>query len=216
MPPMMRSTGRRAFISMLVGAAVAGACSREPRRSALPAGATVLAFGDSVTFGTGAGPDEDWPGLLAAQTGWRVINAGLPGDTAEAADTRLQALLDEHRPAMVLVELGGNDFLRRRPPGAVKEDLRRIVRRVREAGALPVLVAVPELSLLAVVARRPSDAPLYRELGEEEGLPVIREVFSDVLGRPELCADQIHPNADGYRQMAAGIHAALQRLRISR
>jgi acyl-CoA hydrolase len=66
------------------------------------------------------------------------------------------------------------------------------------------------------VARRPSDAPLYRELGEEEGLPVIREVFSDVLGRPELCADQIHPNADGYRQMAAGIHAALQRLRISR
>jgi acyl-CoA hydrolase len=216
MPSMMRSTGRRAFIFMLGGAALVGACGREPLRPALPAGATVLAFGDSVTFGTGAGPGEDWPGLLAGLTGWRVINAGIPGDTAEVADARLQALLDEHRPALVLVELGGNDFLRRRPSKAVKEDLRRIVRRVREAGAQPVLVAVPELSLLAAVARRPSDAPLYRELGEEERLPVIGEVFSDILGRPELCADQIHPNADGYRQMAAGIHAALQRLGISR
>jgi acyl-CoA hydrolase len=72
-----------------------------------------------------------------------------------------------------------------------------------------LLVAVPELSLLGVVARRPSDAPLYRELADTESLPLVEGVFADVLARPELCADAIHPNADGYRVMADGLHRAL-------
>jgi acyl-CoA hydrolase len=177
----------------------------------VPAGASVLAFGDSVTFGTGAGPGEDWPGLLASRTAWRIANAGVPGDTAEAAAGRLAALLAEHRPALVIVELGGNDFLKRRPPAAVKEALRRILREIRASGAQAVLVSVPEMSLLGVVARRPADAPLYAELGKEEGVAIIADVFSSVLARPELCADPIHPNAEGYREMAAGIHAALRK-----
>jgi len=108
-------------------------------------------------------------------------------------------------------ELGGNDFLHRRPATVVKEDLRQILRDIRQAGARPVLVAVPELSLPGVLTQRPADSPIYRELGDEEGVAVIDDVFSSVLRRPELRADQIHPNADGYREMAAGLHAALRR-----
>jgi acyl-CoA thioesterase I len=175
----------------------------------------VLAFGNSVTYGTGAAPGEDWPALLAALTGWQVINAGIPGDTAEAGKGRIKALLDEHRPALVIIEMGGNDFLRRRPANAIKEDLRLIVRLARDAGSQVVLIGVPELSLLAVVAGKPSDSTIFRALAEEEKISLVSDVFSDVLARPELCADRIHPNAEGYRRMAAGIHAQLQRIGLS-
>lgn len=172
----------------------------------------MLAFGDSVTFGTGAEPGEDWPTLLAAMTHWSVINAGVSGDTAEAAKRRIQGALDGHRPALVIIELGGNDFLRRRPPETVKEDLRHIIRAAKAAQARVVLVAVPELSLLGVVMRKPADSPIYEQLGEEEDVPVISNVFSDILAEPALCADNIHPNANGYRQMAEGVLAELKAL----
>ena len=163
-----------------------------------------------MTFGTGAEPGEDWPTQLAALTHWSVVNAGIPGDTAEAAGSRIQALLDEHQPVLVIVELGGNDFLRRRPPSAVKEDLRRIVQAAKAARAGVVLVAVPELSLLGVVTRKPTDSPIYEQLREEENVPVIAEVFSDILSQPELCADSIHPNAQGYQRMADEVFKALK------
>jgi acyl-CoA thioesterase-1 len=200
---------RRTFLLSAAALAVAG-CGKAAKLPPVPAGRTVLAFGDSVTYGTGASPGEDWPSLLAASTGWRVVNGGIPGDTAENGRSRIGSLLEEHRPALVIVEIGGNDFLRRRSQKSVKEDIRQILGSVRNSGAAAVLVAVPELSLLAAVSRRPSDAALYAELGKEEKVPVIADVFSDILGQPELCADQIHPNARGYRQMAAGIRAALK------
>jgi len=202
---------RRAFLSLAAATLALAACGRAPQQAGLPAGSVVLAFGDSVTHGTGAAPGEDWPTRLAALTGWQVVNAGIPGDTAAAGRERIGALLDEHRPALVLVEIGGNDFLKRRSQAAVKEDLRAIVTAARGSGAGVALVAVPELSLLAAVARRPSDAPIYTELGREEKVSVIEGVFSGVLGDAALRADAIHPNARGYEQMAAGIHAALQR-----
>ena len=187
------------------------ACSRIPKSASLPAGSVVLAFGDSVTYGTGATNGEDWPTLLAGLTGWRIVNAGIPGDTAERGKERINALLEEHRPAMVMVEIGGNDFLRGRAQKAVKEDIRAIVAAVRRSGASVVLVSVPELSLLAAVARQPSDAAFYAELGKEEKIPVIPDVFSNTLAQPELRADAIHPNAKGYRQMAAGIFTELKK-----
>lgn len=205
------SMQRRTFIRAVIAAGVISACSRESQLPAISPGKTVLAFGDSVTFGTGASPGEDWPSLLARSTGWRVTNAGIPGDTAEAARERIQALLDEHQPALVIIEMGGNDFLRRRSQKAVKEDLRHIIRQVRQSGSQSVLLAVPELSLLSVVTRKTSDAPIYKELAEEEKIPLISALFSEILAQPELCADQIHPNAKGYRQMASGIHAQLKK-----
>lgn len=187
------------------------ACDEAPQRTPIAPGDTVLAFGDSVTYGVGAADGEDWPTLLAERTGWVVVNGGVSGDTAQNGRHRIQALLDEHRPRLVIIEIGGNDFLRRRPHSAVKEDLRATIAAVRNADAQPVLVAVPELSLMAVVAGRPSDAALYAELAEEENIPLIENVFSEVLGDPGLHADQIHPNAAGYARMADGIMEALRR-----
>lgn len=208
---------RRCFlgtVGVLTAAALLAACGKKPRLAALPTGSVVLAFGDSVTFGSGAASGEDWPSLLAARTGWQVVNAGVPGDMAEVAGARLGALLVEHRPQLVFLELGGNDLLRGRSGEAIKADLRRLIRDIRASGAQVVLVAVPAMSLQALVGH-PADAPIYAALAEEEGIPLVADVFAKVLGQAEWRADAIHPNAEGYRQMAAGIHARLQQLGLA-
>jgi acyl-CoA thioesterase I len=213
---MTISVRRRQLLAASAATLLLAACGRSEKLTTLPAGSVVLAFGDSVTFGTGAAPGQDWPSVLAELSGWRIVNAGVPGDTAEAAKQRIDGLLAEHRPALVIVELGGNDFLRRRGQKLVKEDIRQILSSIRSSGARAVLVSVPELSLLGAVTRRPDDAPIYAELAKEEKLPLIPDVFADILARRELCADQIHPNARGYRQMAEGFQAALKKTGLLR
>jgi acyl-CoA thioesterase-1 len=203
---------RRVLVLGLLASVYATGCRKAPKLVAIPPGQTVLAFGDSVTFGTGAAPGEDWPSLLAQKTGWKVVNAGIPGDTAHLGKARIQALLDEHRPALVILEIGGNDFLRRTAAPVVKEDIRQLIKTGVQAGAQVVLVAVPALSVMGIVAGKPSDAPLYAELADEEKVSLVPKVFSETLARPELCADRIHPNARGYQHMATGIHLRLQEL----
>lgn len=186
------------------------ACSDPPPAyQSLGRDAAVLAFGDSVTHGTGAQAGEDFPTLLARDTGWQVINAGVAGDTAEKARGRIAGLLQEHDPELVIVELGGNDFLRRQPADQVKEHLREIITAVRDYGSLPVLVAVPEFSVISATVGSLSDSPIYEELAEEEGILLIDDVFSEVLSEERLRADRIHPNAQGYRQLAEGIAEVL-------
>ena len=159
---------------------------------------------------------EDWPTLLAGLTSWQITNAGIAGDTAEAGKSRILGLVDEHTPALVIIEIGGNDFLRRRPPSAVKADIKFLINAAKSAGSQVVMIAVPELSLLSVVAGKAGDSPIYKELAKEEGVTVIADIFSDILSRPELCADKIHPNARGYQQMASGIHTGLKNIGLAR
>ncbi len=194
-------------IVVLLLTCLSAACSDAPVYPPLAADAVVLAFGDSVTHGTGAGENEDYPSRLAERSGWQVINAGIPGDTAGAARSRIAAALAESNPALVIIELGGNDFLRRRTESEVKEDLRTIVQTVKKSGAMPVLVAVPAFSL---VSWGLTDAAMYAALAEEEKVLLIEDVFSKVLSDPDLRADPIHPNAAGYQVLADGVGAALQ------
>lgn len=110
-------------------------------------------------------------------------NAGIPGDTAEAGKRRFASLLELHKPTLVIIEIGGNDFLRRRAPKAVKEDLRSMIHAARQQGAQVVLIAVPELFPLGALTRAPADSPIYEELGDEENIPVIGQVF--FFGNPQ-------------------------------
>lgn len=189
------------------------ACGGAPAHDPLPPGTVVLAFGDSVTHGTGAnrGRGEDYPARLAQASGWEIVNAGIPGDTAERSRHRFGDLLVEHEPRLVIIGLGGNDFLRRRPSAEVKEDLRAMVREARAHGAVPVLIGVPELSVFAAATGRLSDSPIYAELAREEGVVHIPGVFTGVLSEERLRADRIHPNAEGYRVFTEGIATALTR-----
>ena len=153
---------RRYIVATLASLVLLGACGKTPKLPAIAPGQVVLAFGDSVTYGTGAAPGEDWLKHLAAQTGWQIINAGIPGETAFAGKARIQALLDEHRPVLVIVEIGGNDFLRKRPSSDVRGDIRALLKSTKQSGAQLALVAVPEFSVLGIVAGKPSDSPIYK------------------------------------------------------
>jgi acyl-CoA thioesterase-1 len=187
------------------------ACDHSPGYSALPPGASVLALGDSVTYGTGAAKDEDYPSQLAEISGWEIHNLGVPGDTSDGAKARLAAAMDEVQPRLVIVEIGGNDFLRRTPEAQVKENIRNMLRMVKQAGVPVVLVSVPGFSIVGAAVGSLSDAELYEQLAEEEKVPLVPGVFAAVLSSPSLKSDQIHPNAAGYRQMAEGIAASLRK-----
>jgi lysophospholipase L1-like esterase len=170
----------------------------------------VLALGDSITHGSGATPEAAYPAQLAALTGWSVVNGGVPGDTAAQAQARLPALLAEHRPALVIVSLGGNDFLRRLPDADTESHLRGIVATSREAGAQVLLVAVPRPPLAAAVGAGLSDHPLYEKIAAELALPLHAGGWARVLGDEKLKSDAIHANAAGYRVFAEGFVAALR------
>ena len=184
-------------------------CDDTPQYAALPPGTSVLAFGDSVTYGTGAAATEDFPSRLAALSRWEVHNHGVPGDTSAGAKARLAAALEETQPKLVIMEIGGNDFLRRRPEAEVKQNIRSMLQTIKQKGVPVLLVAVPRFSLVGAAVGSLPDAELYAELAEEENVPLVPETFADVLSDPALKADPIHPNAAGYRQLAEGIAAVL-------
>ena len=204
---------RRAALAAL-GAAVGtlAACGKRPPPLSrlLPTGAAVLALGDSITQGTGAPPEAAFPAQMAALSGWRVINGGVPGDTSAQALQRLPALLAEHGPVLVIVSLGGNDFLRRLPEAETLANVRRCVALSREAGAQVVLVAVPRPTLAAAVGASLSDHPLYAQLAADLALPLHAGGWARVLGDEKLKSDQIHANAEGYRVFAEGLTATLR------
>lgn len=205
-----KHTVRFNWLVWLVLCLVLSGCGSDVKHEALPAGATVLAFGDSITFGTGAGVDEDFPSLMAKDTGWNVINAGIPGDTAIEAQHRLEALLVQHQPRLVIVELGGNDFLRKKRTDAVQDALRAIIQQAQAAGAIVVLVAVPELSLLRASIGALQDSSIYEVLAQEEGVLLAPDILAEVLSNESLTADPIHPNTAGYRQFSEALLALLR------
>jgi acyl-CoA thioesterase I len=193
--------------------ALLSACGqRKPGAQPLPAGSTVLALGDSLTSGVGATPEAAYPAVLQALTGWQVVNGGVSGDTAAQALARLPALLQEHQPALVIVSIGGNDFLRQLGAGAAQATIREICLTAQAAGAQVLLVAVPQVvSLLAAGTGRLSDHPLYAELADDLKLPLHAQGWAEVLSRPEWRADTVHANAQGYRVFAEGLVQTLRK-----
>ena len=187
------------LLAMLVG------CKDAPRNAPLPEGATVVALGDSLTFGTGASPETSYPSILAKESGWDVINAGVPGETASEGCARLPGLIEDHRPRLVLVLLGGNDFLRRMPETDVVDALQRCVESARAGNAAVALISVPRFGASGIV-----DAPLYAEAGKAWNVPVLDSGLSSLLARSAMRADPIHLNAAGYREMAMTLVEALR------
>ena len=215
--PKARAGMKRRALLVACGVVLAGCGKRKAAAlQALPAGSVVLALGDSITHGTGAAPEAAYPAQLAQLTGWNVINAGVPGDTSAQALARLPALLAEHQPALVIVSLGGNDFLRRLPEADTLAHLRRMVSAARDARAQVLLVAVPRPTLAAAVGAGLSDHPLYDRLAAELALPLHAGGWAQVLGDEKLKSDQIHANAAGYRVFAEGLTTSLRAMGLLR
>jgi len=194
-----------ACLFFLLGTLLLASCQKTEKLPPLASDAVILAFGDSLTYGTGASRTESYPAILATLTGRKVINAGIPGEVSAAGRARLSGVLDETQPALLLLCLGGNDFLRRLDAAQVKKNLRAMVQDAKERGIVVVLIAVPTLGFGLQV---PS---LYAEIASEAGIPLEGVILAEILSDPALKSDPIHPNAAGYNELAIALEKLLRR-----
>lgn len=195
----------------VVALGLGSACSG-PKEAPLPRQAVVLVLGDSISAGHGLSREQSWVAQLALLTGWQLINGGVSGDTTRQGQARLTALLEEHRPAAVIIELGGNDMLRRLSTHETVNTLDAMIAEVRAAGARPVLMAIPAPSVAGAAFGSLSDAEFYADTAKRQQVPLIDEVVADVLSTPSLKLDQLHPNAEGHRELASRVAGKLRRL----
>lgn len=181
-----------------------GCGERVPRVPAVGPDQVIVAFGDSLTYGTGAAESESYPVVLGELIGRKVVRSGVPGEVTAQGLARLPQVIGEHRPALVIVCLGGNDMLRRVDEAQIRSNLRQIITALRGRGISVVLVGVPKPALLT------SAAAFYGELAKEYRIPYEGKVLNDIMYQLELKADTIHPNAKGYRRMAEAIAQLLK------
>ena len=194
--PVSRLLDPKCFVVALCALLLLAACDRPPTLPKLDSQDVIVAFGDSLTHGTGASTNDAYPAVLASLTGRTVINAGVPGDTTASALQRLPEVLAEHQPRLVLLCLGGNDMLRKHSAAATENNLRLLVQTIRASGAGVVLIGVPEPKLFG-------GAPdFYARIAKDMRLPLEDDVFNDVLKDNSLKSDAIHANAAGYRVVA--------------
>jgi len=206
------------MIFALVSAASAADATPQARQD--PARPAIVVLGDSLSAGYGIKIQQGWVNLLAQRLasegyGYRVVNASVSGETTQGGLARLPRALETHKPAIVIVELGGNDGLRGLQLAASRDNLAKIIEKARSAKAQVLLVGmmIP-----------PNYGPRY---GED-----FRKMFSDLAGKyslafvpflldqialnPELMqADGIHPNSAGQPQILKNLWPELKPLLVA-
>jgi acyl-CoA thioesterase-1 len=197
-----RRSALRIVLVLLLAAA--SGCGDKIRLSRLADDAVVLAFGDSLTYGTGAGETDSYPAQLEKLIGRRVVRAGVPGEVSAQALARLPGALDEHAPRLLLLCIGGNDFLRRLGNAQAEANVREMVKLARSRGIDVLLIGTPEPGFTV------TPPPFYAGIAKQFALPYEASVIGEVLRDESLKADPIHPNARGYGVVAARIAERLR------
>ena len=174
-----------------------------PITNRIPDGETIVAFGDSLTFGTGATTAQSYPSQLSRMIGEEVINLGVPGDTTADALARIEQVIAKN-PRIVLLTIGGNDLKNGADKDLAFENIRQMIKQLQEAGALIIIGGI-EIPLLD---RGFSDA--YKTVAKETRSVLLPNVLQGIMGNRKLMSDSIHPNADGYKIMAEKFHEVMK------
>jgi lysophospholipase L1-like esterase len=204
----MSTTKYRKVIFLLfaiLAVVILSACQKPARLPVLAKSDVVVAFGDSITYGIGAGPQESYPAVLEQIIGRKVVNAGISGEATAEGLSRLPQILEQEKPALLILCHGGNDYLRRLGREKAADNIREMIRLAEQKGAAVVLIAVPGLSFSV------SPEPLYKDIAKEFKIPLEEKTLSDILADNSLKSDLIHPNAAGYRHLAEAVSALLKK-----
>ena len=193
------------FSVVIVLAVLMSGCGSGPKLPPLSADAVILAFGDSLTAGTGASAETSYPAVLNRLSGRKVINAGVPGETTAGGIARLEETLEREKPVMVILCLGGNDFLQRLDQEKAEQNIRAMVSKIRERGVAVVLIGVPRIGFGLEVPE------WYGKVAKDNKIPYEGKVLAKILGDSSLKSDAVHPNAAGYERLAIGIDSLLKK-----
>lgn len=168
-----------------------------PTLKPLAGNAVILAFGDSLTFGTGANSQtESYPAVLQQLIGRTVINAGVPGEISQEGLLRLPMILEQTKPDLVVLCHGGNDLIRQLGNEQLKNNLEKMISLIQKSGAQVLLIAVPRFSITLTVP------DLYTELATAYKLPIELTILPELERNAAMKSDTIHPNTMGYKLLA--------------
>jgi acyl-CoA thioesterase I len=163
----------------------------------------VIVFGDSLVAGVGATEGHDFVSILSRRLGMEIINAGIPGDTTEDLLNRLHSDVSVRDPGLVVVLVGGNDYLRSSPKQTTLQNIRSIIEGIQQTGAEVVLVGVSRLVY---------DKD-YEAIAKDEGIEYVPHILDwTVSRRLELMSDSVHPNDRGYEVFADKIEPVIRKL----
>ena len=196
---------KRLAFALVLALVVASCGQKVPRVSPVGPGDVIVAFGDSLTYGTGANEAESYPAVLAQLINRKVVREGVPGEVTRGGLARLESVIDEHRPALMIVGLGGNDMLGKVSDAEIKANLRKIIQTIQGRGVSVVLFGVPKPALIT------SAPEFYAELAKELKVPYEGKIVTDMLYHHDQKSDTIHPNAKGYRRRAEAIADLLKK-----
>lgn len=166
--------------------------------------AVILAFGDSLTYGTGASTSKNYPSILSTLTHHRVINAGVSGEITRQGLKRLPVLLDKYKPELLILIHGGNDMIRRISQQETVSNITQMISEAKQRNIKVVMLGVPSPRLFLF-----SSAKIYQQLAEQQNIPIDLETLPHILGDNSLKSDAIHPNNAGYKMMADNIFGLL-------
>jgi len=200
---MIMNNFRQIFcLLLLICLAACGDSSQQLER--LPDDAVILAFGDSLTYGTGAEKNESYPVILENTINRKVINAGVPGELSIQGLKRLPKFLDKHQPGLLILCHGGNDILQRGSHAEAEANIRKMIALAENKNIPVILLGVPKPGLFL------SSAKLYANIAENTNVIFMPNLIADILSDASMKSDSVHPNNAGYRKMASTLADTLR------
>jgi lysophospholipase L1-like esterase len=168
-------------------------------------GTDIVAFGDSLIQGVGSTDGHDLVSDLSARIGQPIVNLGVSGNTTAQGLARISEL-DRYDPKVVILLLGGNDFLQKVPQSETFANLAQIIQNIQGRGAIVLLLGVRGGVLSDPFAAE------YQQLASTYHTAYVSNVLKGLLGHPDLMSDEVHPNDAGYAEIADRVAPVLQKL----
>ena len=202
-------TTRTLYISLGVGAVllVLGWWFLWPTRvkNYPPHQGPIVAFGDSLVAGYGSNSGHDFVSLLSENIGKPIENMGTPGDTTEQGLARVAAVIAKH-PSVVILLLGGNDYLQKKPRDETFKNLGEIIQKLQADGAVVLLLGVRGGLL------HDNFASEFSSLSRTYGTAYVPDVMAGIIGNSKMLSDEVHPNDAGYALIAGRVYPVLKKL----
>lgn len=178
-------------------------CAKREVKNIDSKGKNIICLGDSITFGYGVSPGEDYPSALSKMVDIPVINSGIDGDTSSEALNRIDTDVIDRDPLLVIIEFGGNDFLRKISFDETLKNIEEMIKKIQSHGAM---VAVADVSMGMIMSAYGKG---FKHLSKKYNAIFIPHLLSGILTNPSLKSDFIHPNAEGYKIIAQRLYRTI-------